>query len=842
MRPFVKGESFYNIIKTAIPNFVESDYPLFMEFVTAYLRFLESPRTFTTKTVYPEFGQVANSTVIVTDQLGGPLYEARKFLEYRDVSSTLDEFKGHFLTTFAKSFPQYSYVPLDYFVRALRQFYQGKGTVESIQWFFRVLFNEDADVFFPREDILKASDGTWDAPIILKVTTPTNNHINSDVLKFYVGQRIQTATGEAQVESVITYVVGQADNKHIIVNELRLKFDSIIGTFEPGQDVFNTDSQIQVHTTVFPVITGVIIDSGGSNYATDDVVLFSEGPSGGYGYGAFGIVSAVSNTAIDGVNIVNGGDGFITGLPVNFVSTTGHGASAIIDQVVYGELDLEDGSGYLTTETVVTGETNDLQLEDENMLILELELDPFVNATSNVHLTDPDYGLELSIPQMVGVTFDSELELALAAVDEKPYMHPWVFTDLAHTQAALANAECGMRMVGPTFFSDNVGVFSIGSQTDSITTNASAGVAGLTAQCVVSDISQGGGSDTLYLQNFTHFDRLNTAMVLKQAGPGVLQLGTVVLDGTANVFGQNTAFTTVCRANTHLRFADGSQAVIRSVVNNTFLVLSTATAGSLNADSWSVVPTGVVTSVVLQSQRYYGKIKKIRMLTNGVNYKHPPVPYVDNPSSRSQEIFHLNPYPQFPVDPLSPSNMVSEATQHISVFADAVLTPQQDAGQIQTVQIINSGVNYLDPDSIVVTAIHGYPRSGANAIMSAITGALSHGAGEFTTTRGFLSADKFLQDAQYYNDYTYVVRVAESFDRYKTLLMKLVHPAGFQPLGQFVDTVEGSIVLQLPTMETLTRRPLPLALPISDALWGDGSSMPALIGTLETLYDGETDI
>ena len=138
MRPFVKGESFYNLIARAIPDFCEADYPLFVEFVTAFLRYLEQARTFEDKTVYPEYGTSPNSVIQVTTTVGGPLYEARKLLEYRDADSSLAEFKTHFLSMFGKNFPTYQYVPTDLFVRSLRQFYQAKGTVESFQWLFRV--------------------------------------------------------------------------------------------------------------------------------------------------------------------------------------------------------------------------------------------------------------------------------------------------------------------------------------------------------------------------------------------------------------------------------------------------------------------------------------------------------------------------------------------------------------------------------------------------------------------------------------------------------------------------------------------------------------------------------
>ena len=56
MRPYQPGQEFYNLIKTAIPDFVESEYPVFVEFITAFLRFLEQERVTSTANVTPEFG------------------------------------------------------------------------------------------------------------------------------------------------------------------------------------------------------------------------------------------------------------------------------------------------------------------------------------------------------------------------------------------------------------------------------------------------------------------------------------------------------------------------------------------------------------------------------------------------------------------------------------------------------------------------------------------------------------------------------------------------------------------------------------------------------------------
>jgi hypothetical protein len=835
MRPWIQGESFYNIIARAIPDFTETEYPLFVEFVTAFLKFCEQQRTFVDQTVYPEYGTSPNSVIQATSTLGGPLYEGRKLLEYRDADSSLAEFKTHFLAMFGKNFPTYQYIPTDLFIKSLRQFYQAKGTVDSFQWLFRVLFNEDAEVYFPRQDILRASDGTWLAPISLKVSQPLFGRPNADVIKFYIGQRIETATGSAQVESVITTIVGQSYGKNIVVNELRLKFDSILGQFLPGQDLFNIDSADVVHTIVLPVITDVIVNSGGSNYSVGDVVTFSEGPGGGEGYGAFGIVSITSNTAINGVTVTAGGNGHLIGEPITFVSVSGHGASAFVSNIVFGELELEDASGYLELEDG----SGVFQLEDQNMLLLELVIDPFVNATATVLIDDPDYGLSTGVTSMLGVIIDSEISYALAALDEKPFMHPWVFTDTAETVAELANALANVAFTSNTFYDDGATVYSITSPTDAVTTVGSANVV---ATIIKAPVEEGGHVGALYLKNFGGLNLFTTGTILKEAGNGVLQTGTVTTDGSANVVGTNTVFTHVCVPNVHLRFDDGTAAVVRQVVNDTFLVTFAPVASNLVANGFAIVPTANVTAITPQAQRYYGKITAVTMLTNGVNYQHPPALFADSLSARAQEFFHLDPDPAFPVDTLSPLNEVVASAHQISVFDAATLTPQQSAGQIQKVKLLDSGVNYQDANAIVVTALHTAPATGANAELTAVTGALTQNPGHYTTSRGFLSADKFLQDESFYNDYTYVIRVAESFDRYRDILLKLLHPAGFHVLGRVVDVLDAAFIVPQASMVLRERHPLPLALLILDPLWGNGVFMPATIGSLESYYDGDHDL
>ena len=259
MRPFQPGQDFRHLLKTAIPEFVESEYPVFVEFLTAFVRFLEQERQTHTETIHPRYGDDA-ITQTVTDAYGGPLYESRKLLSYRDTQTSLDDFRAQFMAMFAKNFPQYGYISTDLLVQSLREFYKNKGTADSYRWFFRAFFNEDAEVHYPREDIFRASDAAWSGAQVLKVGLPQpedNNGIvytGADLLQQYTGQRISTTLGDgiAFVERVNAYVV-TSDRGRIPVYELVLKFKSLQGGFEPPYEndgspkrIFNIDSNTSI--------------------------------------------------------------------------------------------------------------------------------------------------------------------------------------------------------------------------------------------------------------------------------------------------------------------------------------------------------------------------------------------------------------------------------------------------------------------------------------------------------------------------------------------------------------------------------------------------------------------
>lgn len=640
MRPYLPGQDFETIIDSAIPEFARAEYPVFVDFLKLFLRSLEQERQFETKTVSSEYGTLVNNQVLTTTELGGSSYEIRKLLEYRDVATTLDDYIPHFYQMFAKHFPRRTFISPDLFVTTLRQLYTNKTVAETVAWFFRVLFNEYAAIYYPREDILKASDGTWIEEISIKVTAPINGYENEQLEEAYTGQIVQTVTGLAQVDRVRTTVVGQSYGQYLFVNELVLKRDSIKGEFLADQEVWNINSEPEIHTRTIPVITGVTVLSGGGDYLVGDLVTFSEGPGLGEGFGAAGVVTATSKAALSGVRVLNGGDGYVIGETVSFVSSTGENAEAYVDQIVYGNILLESEDAFLLTEKQPGGDRQYLAIEDHDWIPQNLSIIEFLTANGGVL---PFNATDYTEANQATWTSETTMDYVFATIGSVPFLHPWVFGDFTGNTAnvTLVNTMIvTMQSAHDSFFGNGDVVFGLTSALDTVTTGATAVANGYV---LVSDIGTGLNRNRLYVTNTSVESATFALGQYVKSNAAVLQLGTATTSNTtANVTGNGTNFT-VLAPYSHIRVA-GEDLVVKSVTNSTFLTLWARPSLIANgAYPFSIVPTGTVLSITEQGQRAYGKIRHVSFVSPGSGYLTPPAVFADSISARAQAIYHYDP-------------------------------------------------------------------------------------------------------------------------------------------------------------------------------------------------------
>jgi hypothetical protein len=160
------------LVKGQLPEFVREEYPLFVSFIEAYYEFLETEQ-FDTNGI----------------SLKNNLSEKLKNLRYiSDVDFSLDEFETQFFNSFLPFLPQDSQVSKEFLIKNILPLYQAKGTEKSFQFLFRLLFGEEIKITYPRENILRSSDGKWTIENIVRLETVVYSEYVSDGInrEFYL--------------------------------------------------------------------------------------------------------------------------------------------------------------------------------------------------------------------------------------------------------------------------------------------------------------------------------------------------------------------------------------------------------------------------------------------------------------------------------------------------------------------------------------------------------------------------------------------------------------------------------------------------------------------------------
>ena len=109
-------------------------------------------------------------------------------------------------------------------------------------------------------------------------------------------------------------------------------------------------------------------------------------------------------------------------------------------------------------------------------------------------------------------------------------------------------------------------------------------------------------------------------------------------------------------------------------------------------------------------------------------------------------------------------------------------------GKILSVQILNPGSGYTSPPTLNLTQIGD---GTAQAVATIITGAFTY-PGRYLNDDGHISSYNFIQDRDYYQKFSYVVKVKQSLDKYRTVLKNLIHPAGMKLFGEYATVDEGA--------------------------------------------------
>lgn len=158
-----------SVILNQFPEFTREDYPAFIKFVELYYKHLN-------ETQVEGIGQ--------------------SFDSIRDVDTTLDKFIDELWKEFGINIPRTNNVNDRYFLKHIKEFYSAKGSEESFRMLFRHLYNTEIEIKYPKEQILKTSDGTWtqDISVLVQVTSGDIFDIIDQQISVYTNQQIINVT------------------------------------------------------------------------------------------------------------------------------------------------------------------------------------------------------------------------------------------------------------------------------------------------------------------------------------------------------------------------------------------------------------------------------------------------------------------------------------------------------------------------------------------------------------------------------------------------------------------------------------------------------------------------
>lgn len=288
-------------IQKYISNFVENQFPQFYQdegenfilFLKAYYEWMEKD--------------------------GNPIGEARNLFDYGDIDNTIsipgvEDFLVHFQQKYLYGIPYNVITSKKFLLKHILDVYRSKGSIQCYKLLFRLIYDEDIDVYLPGKDILRASDGTWVESKYVEVT-------NSDLLVDYVGKTIIGVS--SGTTAVVENYVTESFNRDILNIVYLSHIEPLGGNFTPGEAILlinekdNTDL-INRAPIVLGSLETLSIINGGQNFKIGDIIKIArKDPDTGeiISFGKEGLLKVTSLTKGVGTiyfDVAHPGFGFTT--------------------------------------------------------------------------------------------------------------------------------------------------------------------------------------------------------------------------------------------------------------------------------------------------------------------------------------------------------------------------------------------------------------------------------------------------------------------------------------------------------------------------------------------------
>jgi len=708
-------------------------------------------------------GSTSGATAKVGKYRANPVENLQQLLNYSDPDHTISDFLTQMKEEFLNTIPTDTHESVDTrkLVKNIKSLYRAKGTNKANKAFFRLLFNENSEVYKPTEDMLRVSDGKWNKQNFIRCTQSTSQAVNNSIL--LVGQTITQANnpsddniGEATaiVENITKFQQGSVE-----IIEVEINTDTTVGTFVNGEvlsGVSIEDEDTIVKMTVSQAISDTSITNDGGTLTIGDEATVS----GGAGAGARVQVGEISGGGLDEVIVNAGGTGYEENDTITFSSGTAEAKIAVVGGGFAPETGSVDVHVELESGTITGGGSGDLLLEtygdgtegkflDSASKMIDKESKIVLEESVFITLENEDGALlheqDLQFERIYLAHEDNDTGFILSEQDggtntaERFYIvnqeHelnvPYNMSDTDHIIQEDKTQDdtefLGDKLVQETETGD-------GDITDIRMIASGSGYTTLpTATITV-------GDRFLSLESDTNRQRLSTISL--EDGTGAIEFE----QNSGNILNQDDSVTTILADPNDVGLGRIEFEFGGTMLNETF-----------DGESATVIPYGTE----------IGRATDLLISEHGISYTSAPTlafPHYAVLKTVSGTIT---------ADETFTSN-ISGATGTVVDFTAPLLKYTVTTSALA----VDDVVTFSGASTAVVAKSD--PLTGTTTIGTNIST-----DGKYINQDGFLSeSSKKIQDSLYYQDYSYVVKVSESINKWRDSLKRAVHPSGFYVTGE----------------------------------------------------------
>jgi len=690
-------------------------------------------------------GSISGATAKVAKYRANPVENLQQLLNYSDPDHTINDFLSQMKEEFLNTIPKDTHANVDTrkLIKNIKSLYRAKGTSKAHKAFFRILFNEPSEVYLPANDMLRVSAGGWSRQTFIRCTQTAAQAVNDPI--FLVGQTITQPnnpasatinTATAVVENVTKFQAGSVEIIEIAVND-----ETITGTFVTGVEVTGTsyvDPETEIKVTVSQGLSTTAITNDGSTLTVGDEATVS----GGSGIGGRVSVLDIQGAGVDEVVVDVVGTKYDIGDTITFSSGTAEAKVSIVN----GGFAPEAGSlavhVELETGTTPGGGSGDLELEDsfnpEGYVAGEgVESAKFLDSSSHETDTEIKVELENEVGEILLEEHDSqtaETSFLLNQFSEPNTPYEFYTDDHVVLEDTMG---IGDRYFGNKIVQENS--TGVGDITDIRMIAGGSGYTTLpTATLTIGDRHIG-------LEGATNERRLSFVSQLEDGDDFIRQEQLDNFGNVDNILNEDESLTIIVDTSTagngRLALEDGG-----NILSETF--------DGVNA---TVIPFG----------KNIGRATSFNIVEHGIDYTSAPTlafPHYAVLKTVSGTI----------TDDSTFTSNVSGATGTVVGFTAPLLKYTATTSALE----IGDTVTFSDGPTAVVAKSD--PVTGTTTIDTKITT-----LGKYINQDGHISElTKKVQDSLYYQDFSYVIKVSESINKWRDSLKRAVHPSGFYVTGE----------------------------------------------------------